>query len=116
MDLQDIIIAMSALGRKRKEKTRMKKFLRDRQAALRNKAMECEMLKRKKQSMLAKQAANQKLVDDFMLFIDTNGDVKDAHNFDEKAMMSTILTRMNGGGGNIGNNGGFATDDGKKEA
>ncbi|MBA0783816.1 hypothetical protein Gotri_001469 [Gossypium trilobum] len=53
------------------------------------------------------------MVDDFMLFLDaideSNG--TNALNFAEKAMMNSILNLMKGG-----DNGGFAADDGKKEA
>ncbi|KAK8507552.1 hypothetical protein V6N12_072807 [Hibiscus sabdariffa] len=94
----------------------MYELLRAAQVELREKAEECEMLKRKKQSMLAKQASNQKLVHDFMLFIeaiDKNDAEKNAQKLAEKAMMDVILDMMNGGGGHSSNNGGFAADDEK---
>ncbi|KAK8477335.1 hypothetical protein V6N13_136523 [Hibiscus sabdariffa] len=111
MDVLDAIIAAAvetALERKREENRRMSELLRAAGVALQQKAEECEMLKRKKQSMLAHEAAKQKLVDDFMLFIDNNC-MENAQNFDEKAMMNDIFTMMNGGRDHIGgHNGGFA--------
>ncbi|KAK8983612.1 hypothetical protein V6N11_074015 [Hibiscus sabdariffa] len=116
---QDPQTLEATVERKREEKRRMYELLRAAQVELREKAEECEMLKRKKQSMLAKQASNQKLVHDFMLFIeaiDKNDAEKNAQKLAEKAMMDVILDMMNGGGGHSSNNGGFAADDGKKEA
>nr|KJB82052.1 hypothetical protein B456_013G192100 [Gossypium raimondii] len=100
-------------ARMREETRRMNELLRSLQLALREKAKEYEMLKKKKQSMVAKESPKLKLVDDFMLFlaaIDKN-DRENALNFDEKAMMNSILAMMNGG-----NNGELAADGGKKEA
>ncbi|MBA0632823.1 hypothetical protein Godav_001499 [Gossypium davidsonii] len=100
-------------ARMREETRRMNELLRSLQLALREKAKEYEMLKKKKQSMVAKEAPKLKMVDDFMLFlaaIDKN-DGENALNFDEKAMMNSILAMMNGG-----NNGELAADGGKKEA
>ncbi|KAK8983614.1 hypothetical protein V6N11_074017 [Hibiscus sabdariffa] len=96
----------------------MYELLRAAQVELREKAKECEMLKRKMQSMLAKQASNQKLVHDFMLFIEAihKNNVENVQKLAEKAMMDFILDMMNSGGGHSSNNGGFAADDGKKEA
>ncbi|KAK8652001.1 hypothetical protein V6N13_141572 [Hibiscus sabdariffa] len=108
----------AAVERKREEKRRMYELLRAAQVELREKAKECEMLKRKMQSMLAKQASNQKLVHDFMLFIEAihKNNVENVQKLAEKAMMDFILDMMNSGGGHSSNNGGFAADDGKKEA
>ncbi|KAK8520132.1 hypothetical protein V6N13_031403 [Hibiscus sabdariffa] len=119
MDPQDVIVFAAMAARMRQLNRRKKKLLRAAQVALLDKANKCEMLKRKKQSMLVKEAAMQKLVDDFMLFteakaIDKN-DAKNALNFDEKAMMNTILTMMNDGRDYSINSGGFVTDDGKKQ-
>ncbi|KAK8477332.1 hypothetical protein V6N13_136520 [Hibiscus sabdariffa] len=122
MDPQAVIVfaAMATeAARMRQLNRRKKKLLRAAQFALLHKANECEMLKRKKQSMLVKEAAMQKLVDDFMLFveakaIDKNGE-KNAQNFDEKAMMNVILTMINDGRDYSINNGGFVTGDGKKQ-
>ncbi|KAK8318771.1 hypothetical protein V6Z11_A13G193100 [Gossypium hirsutum] len=116
MDPQDVIMftAMAVeAARMREETRRMTELLRSLQAALREKAEEYEMLKKKKQRMVAKEAVKLKMVDDFMLFldaIDENGGTN-ALNFDEKAMMNSILNLMKGG-----DNGGFAADEGKKEA
>ncbi|GMI72373.1 hypothetical protein HRI_000906600 [Hibiscus trionum] len=73
------------------------------------------MLKRKKQGMLGEQAAKDKIVADFMLFIEAieKNDTETAKKFDEKAMKSTILSMMKDG---RGHNGGFAADNGGKEA
>ncbi|KAL4325198.1 hypothetical protein GQ457_11G015000 [Hibiscus cannabinus] len=108
MDVLDVIIAVAVeteLERKREENRRMSELLQQ-------KAEECEMLKRKKQSMLADEAAKQKLVDDFMLFLQTldNNHMDAPQNFDEKAMMNDIFTTMNGGRdhSSSGHNGGFA--------
>ncbi|KAK8545513.1 hypothetical protein V6N12_026345 [Hibiscus sabdariffa] len=93
----------------------MYELLRAAQVELRGKAKECEMLKRKKQSMLA----NQKLVHDFMLFIKAidKNDVDNVQKLAEKAMMGAILNMMNGGGGHGSKDSGFSADhDGKKEA
>ncbi|KAH1032980.1 hypothetical protein J1N35_045154 [Gossypium stocksii] len=116
MDPQDVIMftAMAVeAARMREETRRMTELLRSLQAALREKAKEFEMLKKKKQRMVAKEAAKLKMVDDFMLFLDAidENDGTNALNFDEKAMMNSILNLMKGG-----DNGGFAADDGKKEA
>ncbi|KAK8545510.1 hypothetical protein V6N13_066789 [Hibiscus sabdariffa] len=121
-DPKDVIIAFALeamVERKRNEKRRMYELLRAAQVELRDKAKECEMLKRKKQSMLAKQASNQKLVDVFMLFIvieaiDKN-DVENVQKLAEKTMMDVILDMMNAGAGHNDNDNGFAADDGKKE-
>ncbi|MBA0752350.1 hypothetical protein Gogos_001193 [Gossypium gossypioides] len=116
MDPQDVIMftAMAVEAARMREETRqMNELLRSLQLALREKAKEYEMLKKKKQSMVAKEAPKLKMVDDFMLFlgvIDKN-DGEKALNFDEKAMMNSILAMMNGG-----NNGELAADGGKKEA
>ncbi|KAK8507551.1 hypothetical protein V6N11_074014 [Hibiscus sabdariffa] len=77
----------------------MKKMRRARGLGDKAKAKECEMLKRKKQSMLAKQAADQKLVDVFMLFIEAIGrrDAENAQKLAEKAMMCAILNMMHKG-------------------
>ncbi|GMJ11267.1 hypothetical protein HRI_004795900 [Hibiscus trionum] len=101
----------AAVNRQRKETRRMKKLLRSAQAALRDKAKEREMRKRKKQSMLGEQAAKDKMVADFMLFIEAiqKNDTETAGKFDEGEMKNTILSMMIGGGGH---NGGFAADDG----
>ncbi|MBA0783814.1 hypothetical protein Gotri_001468 [Gossypium trilobum] len=80
-------------ARMREETRRMNELLRSLQLALRSPQAE--------------------MVDDFMLFlaaIDKN-DGENALNFDEKAMMNSILAMMNGG-----NNGELAADGGKKEA
>ncbi|KAK8542925.1 hypothetical protein V6N13_136526 [Hibiscus sabdariffa] len=99
------------MGRQRKEKRLMKKLLRAGQAELREKARELGMLKRKKQSMLAEQAAKGKMVADFM----HSSTLKQsrAQKFDGKAMKNTILSTMEGG---WRQNEGFASDNGGKEA
>ncbi|XP_038994001.1 uncharacterized protein LOC120117900 [Hibiscus syriacus] len=122
MDLRDAIIVLALeaeLERKREENRRMKELLSAAQLEFQKKVKECEMLKRKKQDMVTNEAANQKLVHEFMLFIDAidkDGDGKIAQTLDEKAMMNTILAVMNGGGDNSGDTGGFSVKDGKREA
>ncbi|GMJ11268.1 hypothetical protein HRI_004796000 [Hibiscus trionum] len=102
---------MSAVERQRKETRPMKQLMTAAQAALRDKAKEREMLERKKQSMLAKKAAMEKMVANFMLFIEAieKNDTETAQKFNEKEMKNTILSMIIGGGGH---NGGFAADDG----
>ncbi|KAH1032981.1 hypothetical protein J1N35_045155 [Gossypium stocksii] len=112
MDLQDVIIFTATAveaARMREETRRMTELLRSLQAAVREKAKEFEMLKKKQQRIVAKEAAELKMVDDFMLFLDAidESDGTNALNFDEKAMMNSILAMINGG-----NNG----DGGKNEA
>ncbi|KAK8507553.1 hypothetical protein V6N13_141571 [Hibiscus sabdariffa] len=114
MDLQDIqfLIAIAALERKREEKRRTKKLLRARRAALREKVKQCELLKTKKQEMLAEEAPKEKMVDDFMVFIEAieKNDTETVQRFDEKSMMIAIGSMAKGGGGHSGHNGGFAAD------
>ncbi|KAB2049542.1 hypothetical protein E1A91_A13G190100v1 [Gossypium mustelinum] len=112
MDLQDVIMFTAMVveaARMREETRRMSELLRSLYFALREKDKEYEMLKKKKQSMVAKEAPKLKMVDDFMLFLDAidKNDGENALNFDEKAMMNSVLAMMNGG-----NNG----DGGKNEA
>ncbi|KAL4323558.1 hypothetical protein GQ457_11G014990 [Hibiscus cannabinus] len=115
----DIILAActeAAMGRQRKEKRLKKKLLRE----LREKAKEIGMLKRKKQSMVAEQAAKEKMVADFMVYIEAieKNDTGTAQEFDGKAMKNTILSMMELEGGWRQNEGfGFASDhNGGKEA
>ncbi|KAK9017497.1 hypothetical protein V6N11_079976 [Hibiscus sabdariffa] len=62
-----------------------------------HKARECSMLMSKKQSMMAKQVEKESLVHDFMVFLEAieNGDLHIARNFDEKAMMISVMRMMN---------------------
>ncbi|XVE62634.1 hypothetical protein DITRI_Ditri06bG0134500 [Diplodiscus trichospermus] len=116
-----IAIAMAleledALKRERRKKRRMEKVLRAHQLALQEKWRGREMIMKKKQDMLAEEAANQKLVDNFMAFIEAieKNYPEIAQKFDEKAMMNTILPLMNSDScdsGNGGDNGGFAGGD-----
>ncbi|KAK8477333.1 hypothetical protein V6N13_136521 [Hibiscus sabdariffa] len=73
------------------------------------------MLEKKKQSMLAEKAAKEKMVADFMLFIEAieKNDTETAQKFDENAMKDTILSMMEGG---WRQNGGFAAHNGGKQA
>ncbi|KAL4323809.1 hypothetical protein GQ457_11G015060 [Hibiscus cannabinus] len=82
-------MSMEAAGERR-----MKRQFR---AALRQKVKELEMLKSKKQSMLAEQTAKEKMVADFMLLTEAieKNDTETARKFDEKAMKSTILSMLN---------------------
>ncbi|XVE62635.1 hypothetical protein DITRI_Ditri06bG0134600 [Diplodiscus trichospermus] len=113
-----IAIAMAleleaALKREKRKKRRMEKVLRAHRVALQEKWSERAMLMRKKQDMLAEEAAKQNLVDNFMVFIEAieKNDSKVAHNFDEKAMMNTILPLLNRDGCNSSVNRGFAGGD-----
>ncbi|KAK8545512.1 hypothetical protein V6N12_026344 [Hibiscus sabdariffa] len=92
---------MAALERKRKETRRMKKLLRARRAALREKAEECGMLETEKQRMLAEEAPKEKMVDEFMVFIEAieKNDTETVQRFDEKSMMIAIGSMVKGGGG-----------------
>ncbi|XVE90119.1 hypothetical protein DITRI_Ditri20bG0052100 [Diplodiscus trichospermus] len=95
------------LERKRQKKRLMGESLRAAQVALWEKDKERSTLKRKKQRMLAKEAAKKKLVDDFMVFIGAlkSNDLENTQKFDEKAMMSDILNMMKS---DYRENGGFA--------
>lgn len=86
----------------------MEKSLRARQVEVVKKEMERSMLMIKKQEILAMEAAKEKLVNDFMAFIEAveNNNVENAQNFDEKAMVSTITTMMNSDGRDIGGSSG----------
>ncbi|XVF42494.1 hypothetical protein PTKIN_Ptkin01aG0368100 [Pterospermum kingtungense] len=79
----------------------MQKSVKVTQVAVMKRKAERSMLKIKKQEALAKLAAEEKLVDDFMPFFIAieNNDLDAALKFDEKAMMNTIATMMNGNGG-----------------
>ncbi|KAK8634116.1 hypothetical protein V6N13_014945 [Hibiscus sabdariffa] len=85
------------LERQREINRQMAESLRADQAALQHKVMECSMLLSKKQGMMAKQVEKESLVHDFMVFLEAteNEDLQVARNFDEKAMMNSILTMMN---------------------
>ncbi|TYH35648.1 hypothetical protein ES332_D13G206600v1 [Gossypium tomentosum] len=105
MDNQDVIMAMAeeaALKWNRREKRQMRKL----QRAVREKDRERASLKRKKEDMVAKEAAKQKVVDEFMPFFVAiaNNDMETAQNFDETAMMNTIRTTLNDGKGHAGHN------------
>ncbi|MBA0635047.1 hypothetical protein Godav_021835 [Gossypium davidsonii] len=75
--------------------------LRARQLALEAKISERAVLLKRKGMMAAKEAAKQKVVADFMLFIEAieKNDMETANKFDEKAMKNTIFTMMNDAGG-----------------
>ncbi|MBA0728390.1 hypothetical protein Golax_001292 [Gossypium laxum] len=75
--------------------------LRARQLALEAKISERAVLLKRKRMMAAKEAAKQKVVADFMLFIEAieKNDMETANKFDEKAMKNTIFTMMNDAGG-----------------
>ncbi|KAH1032978.1 hypothetical protein J1N35_045152 [Gossypium stocksii] len=75
--------------------------LRARQLALEAKTSERAVLLKRKRMMAAKEAAKQKVVADFMLFIEAieKNDMETANKFDEKAMKNTIFTMMNDAGG-----------------
>ncbi|XWS57825.1 hypothetical protein CRYUN_Cryun09bG0206800 [Craigia yunnanensis] len=109
MEPQEVIaVALEiVLETERQEKRRMEESLRAQQVALQEKVRERSMLMSKKQRILAKEAAEEKLIDDFMVFIGAieNNELEHAQSFDEKAMMDTIVTMMNSDGGD---NGGFA--------
>ncbi|KAK8478135.1 hypothetical protein V6N13_031405 [Hibiscus sabdariffa] len=85
-----------------------KRMKRQFRAALRQKVKELEMLKSKKQSMLAEQTAKEKVIADFMLLTESieKNDTETAQKFDEKAMKSTILSMLKDGDDHSGNNGG----------
>ncbi|XVF30889.1 hypothetical protein REPUB_Repub16aG0097000 [Reevesia pubescens] len=105
MDLQNVInMALElVLERVRQKKMLMEESLRAQQVALQKKVMECSMLTKLKQGLLAKEAASKKLVDDFMDFIGAieNNEVEMAQNFDEKAMMNTIETMIDSNSGTM---------------
>ncbi|KAK8520131.1 hypothetical protein V6N13_031404 [Hibiscus sabdariffa] len=98
----DMLLSMEYAVKWQGKKTRwMKKLLRTAQAELQDKAKECEMLEKKKQSMLAEKAAKEKMVADFMLFIEAieKNDTETAKKFDENAMKDIILSMMKDNGG-----------------
>ncbi|XVF42492.1 hypothetical protein PTKIN_Ptkin01aG0367900 [Pterospermum kingtungense] len=76
----------------------MQNTLRAGQVVVIEKEAERSILKKKRQELLAKEAAKEKLLDDFMAFITAieNNDLDNVKNFDERAMMNTITTMMNG--------------------
>ncbi|KAK6243449.1 hypothetical protein QUC31_009858, partial [Theobroma cacao] len=93
-----------------RERTRlMKELLRNYEGALLEKALKRSMLMAKKKEMLAEIESQEKLIDDFMVFIEAveNNDVEIAQNFDEKAMMDAIVRMLNGDGNSGGNGEGF---------
>ncbi|XVF42511.1 hypothetical protein PTKIN_Ptkin01aG0369600 [Pterospermum kingtungense] len=106
-DFIAILLLEIRVGTERQKIKRMVESLRESYDELREKESERSMFKRKKQEMLAKEAAKEKLVDDFMAFIEAteNKDLENAQNCDEKAMMGAIATMMNSGGG-----GGYGDD------
>ncbi|KAK6232072.1 hypothetical protein SCA6_002145, partial [Theobroma cacao] len=100
-------VAMRVALEWEREKTRvMKESLRDDELALLEKALEHSMLMGKKEETLAEIELQEKLIDDFMVFIGAveNNDVEIAQNFDEKAMMDAIVAMLNSDG-NSGRNG-----------
>lgn len=92
----------AALERNGREKRRMRKM----QRAVREKGTERALLKRKKEDMIAKGAAKQKVVDELMPFFDAiaNNDMETAQKFDEPAMMNTIRTMLKDDEGYAGRN------------
>ncbi|XP_022743803.1 uncharacterized protein LOC111294652 [Durio zibethinus] len=113
MDLQEFIVVLLVIfleGERQKIRLMNESLMADR-VALQEKERERSMLMRNNQDMLAKEAAKEKLVDDFMAFIGANKNNENAHNFDEKAMMKAIETMMNSDGDD---NGGFANGYGKR--
>ncbi|XVF56991.1 hypothetical protein PTKIN_Ptkin06aG0166300 [Pterospermum kingtungense] len=107
MDPQDYFVISMALSleavleRKRRKKRAMEESLRARQAAFQQKVRERTVLMRQKQDMVAEEAANEKLVANFMVFIDAieNDNPEIAQNFDEKEMTNNILSAMKSDGG-----------------
>ncbi|KAK8628411.1 hypothetical protein V6N13_064118 [Hibiscus sabdariffa] len=94
----DISMALEiVLERQREINRHMTESLRADHAALQHKARERSMLTIKKQDMMAKQVEKESLVHDFMVFLKAieNDHVQVARNFNEKAMMNSILTMMN---------------------
>ncbi|XVF30885.1 hypothetical protein REPUB_Repub16aG0096700 [Reevesia pubescens] len=109
MDRQEVITYMAlelVLERERQKKRLMQESLRAQQVALQEKVRERSMLTKLKQGLLAKEDAAEKLVDDFIGAIENN-ELGTAQNFDEKAMMNTIVTMLNC---NSSDNGGFSGD------
>ncbi|XP_021283147.1 uncharacterized protein LOC110415768 [Herrania umbratica] len=99
-------IAMQVEFEREREKTRvMKESLRDDVVALLEKALEHSMLMGKKEEMLAEIELQEKLIDDFMVFIAAveNNDVEIAQNFDEKTIMDAIVPMLSGDGNSSGN-------------
>ncbi|KAK6243446.1 hypothetical protein QUC31_009855, partial [Theobroma cacao] len=87
----------------------MKESLRNYEVALLEKALKRSKLMEKKKEMLAEIEIQEKLIDDFMVFIEAveNNDVEIAQNFDEKAMMDAIVPMLNGDGNSGWNGEGF---------
>ncbi|WRX23752.1 hypothetical protein QQP08_016239 [Theobroma cacao] len=93
-----------------REKTRlMKESLKHDEVAFLEKELERSMLIVKREEMLQEIKIEEKLVDDFMVFIGAveNNDVEIAQNFDEKAMMDAIISMLKGDGNSGGNGEGF---------
>ncbi|XVF56987.1 hypothetical protein PTKIN_Ptkin06aG0165900 [Pterospermum kingtungense] len=99
MGLLDDIIVMAlkaVLERERQNKTMMEESLSAFLVEFQEKVREHKMLMREKQDMVAEEAAKEKLVADFMVFIEAieNDDPEIARKFNEKAMMENILSMM----------------------
>ncbi|EOY10699.1 Uncharacterized protein TCM_026002 [Theobroma cacao] len=112
MDAGNILEAIAvglALEWERERTRLMKELLRNYEGALLEKALKRSMLMAKKKEMLAEIESQEKLIDDFMVFIEAveNNDVEIAQNFDEKAMMDAIVRMLNGDGNSGGNGEGF---------
>ncbi|XP_017976674.1 PREDICTED: uncharacterized protein LOC18599924 [Theobroma cacao] len=98
------------LEMQREKKREMEESLRAAQVALRKKERGLSVRRRKTQGMRAKEAAKEKLIVDFMVFVEAveNNDLETAQKFDENAMMKAIVTMMGSNGGDGGDSGGFA--------
>ncbi|XVF42503.1 hypothetical protein PTKIN_Ptkin01aG0368800 [Pterospermum kingtungense] len=103
-DFIDILLLKIRLETERQEIRRMEESLRESYDELLEKERERSMLKSRNQEMLAEEAAKEKLVDDFMAFIEAaeNKDPENAQNLDEKTMMGAVVTMMNSDGGENG--------------
>ncbi|XP_039021867.1 uncharacterized protein LOC120154111 [Hibiscus syriacus] len=109
MDLQDAI-AMALEFVLETERRRKKQL----EHALAEKRRERSMLARKKHRLLRKKAAEQKLFDDFMVFIGAieNNDRQIFQNFDENEMMNAVVAILTG---NDDKNGDFSDDNGQRK-
>ncbi|XVE62624.1 hypothetical protein DITRI_Ditri06bG0133600 [Diplodiscus trichospermus] len=87
-----------ALKRERRKKRRMEKALRAQEVELQEQLRERDMLMKKNQDMLAKEAASKEVEDNFMAFLEAiqNDDPDTAQNFNEAAMMNSVLSLLNG--------------------
>ncbi|OMO84730.1 inhibitor of Bruton tyrosine kinase [Corchorus capsularis] len=102
-----------AVKMEREMKRVMEESLWDDELALEEKVQEHSTLVANKEQMLADMEIKEKLIDNFMVFMEAeeNNDLQKAQMFDEKAMMDAVVTMID----TQGNHGGVSDAKGNKD-